>query len=152
MAKALDVDPEEFEDFEEEDGSLFIEENYGVVWLDDLERMAIEMAKAAEDSSFTMRGRVDCAENSGEIMDFEIHYISHKIIVKNSGWFCEFFVDEDMSFEEFCEEYGIHESQGTEEKFPKAKQSEEGAIYVLDSGQGEIVSKVELSNVHEIKI
>lgn len=143
LANALELDVEDFE--EDDDGEIFVEENYDIVWIEDLEKLASNMAKAAPGSSFDMQGRVDCAENSGEIMEFKMSYKEHKLTILISKWFYEWCVDDDMSYEDFCEEFGFDESRCTEEEYEAAKNANDGTIYILDSGDGDLVSKIELN-------
>ena len=125
------------------DGNIIVEDDYGIVWIEDLEDLAVDMAKAAPNASFQMKGYIN-VENSGEDMDFEITYEDHELTVATSDWYSGWFVEDDMSFEEFCEQCDINPTPESEKEFEKVKNSGERYAYIVPSQSDNVVSEVEL--------
>ena len=127
-------------------------EDETLVWVENItEELAKLMAEAAPSLVFTIDGCVDTSESAGEYMDFSISYCDGKITVASSCWYIYFYGDDYEDYEEFCEEFLDDEDNPrfTEEEFEKFRDSDE-EMFVLDSGNGDIVSAVPLDNVREI--
>ena len=127
-------------------------EDETLVWVENItEELAQVMAKAAPSLTFTIDGCVDTSESAGEYMNFSISYCDGKITVASSCWYIYFYGDDYEDYEEFCEEFLDDEDNPryTEEEFDEFCDSDE-ELFVLDSGNGDIVSAVPLDNVREI--
>mgnify|MGYP003301841204 CR=1 FL=1 len=130
-----------------------IEEEYNLVWLEDITSdLAVKMAKTAPDLAFTIEGVVDTSESAGEYMDFSISYCNGKLTEASSCWYVMLYMDDYDEYEDFCEEYCDDEGNPlySEEKYEELK--EEYDLFVLDSGDGDIVTNVPLDNIRVIKI
>ena len=135
------VNKEEFVD----SGLLIIKDTYEVVFLEDITGMAIKMAKAAPGSSFSIKGVVDTSESAGEYMDIEITYSDSELTEKSSDWYMYPISEaEEMSYEEYCEEWG---EEYSEEDYEKMRQ---GWFIVETRPEFTMMQTVPLSNV-EIK-
>lgn len=124
LADKLD-DQNCFDDFDSEGTGVQVaqayfevEECYACVWLDDIEELAVRMAKLAPDATFTLKGVVDSSESAGELMDFIIEYSNDKLTSRSSCWY-------------------IERGEG---------------YYVLDSGDGPVVTEVPLDDPEEIDL
>ena len=127
-------------------------EDETLVWVENItEELAQVMAKAAPSLTFTIDGCVDTSESAGEYMNFSISYCDGKITVASSCWYIYFYGYDYEDYEEFCEEFLDDEDNPryTEEEFDEFCDSDED-LFVLDSGNGDIVSAVPLNNVREI--
>lgn len=80
-----------------------VEENYEVVWFEDLVEMATEMAKAAPSVKFAMRGYVDCTESCGEFVPFAITYADKNLIARGTSWICDYDRLDQLDDEILCE-------------------------------------------------
>lgn len=115
-----------------------IEETYEVVWVESIAAMAEKAVKAAPKlKSLTISGTVDTSESAGEYMDFLIKYADKKLTVQSSCWYLAFYADDFEDYENFCEVYDGFSEEEYEEmcRCPH---------YRLDSGEGDIVTKVPL--------
>lgn len=140
-----------FNKFEKEEliesGKLNIEGTYEVVMLEDITNMAIEMAKKAPGSSFTIEGVVDTSESAGEYMDFSISYANGEVIERSSDWYMYPESDlEDMTYEEYLEEY---DEDYSEDDFNKMQK---GWFIVETPGKDTVMENVPLSNVRAITV
>ena len=130
-----------------QDGIINVREPYDVVFLEDITNMALEMARAAIGSSFTIKGVIDTSESAGEYMDFVISYSGGELEEKSSWWYM--YPDsclEDMSYEEYCEDYGEDYS---EEDFEKMKMG----WFIVETRKGDVMmATVPLDQVRTIKV
>jgi len=127
-------------------------EDETLVWVENItEELAKVMAKTAPSLKFTIDGCVDTSESAGEYMNFSISYCDGKITAASSCWYIYFYSDDYEDYEEFCEEFLDDEDNPryTEEEF-EAFRSSDDELFVLDSGNGDIVSAVPLDNIREI--
>ena len=130
-----------------ESGKLNIEGTYEVVMLEDINNMAIEMAKKASASSFTIEGVVDTSESAGEYMDFSISYANGEVVERSSDWYMYPESDlEDMTYEEYLEEY---DEEYSEEDFNRMQQ---GWFIVETPGKDTVMETVPLDKIRTIAI
>lgn len=114
-----------------------IEDTDIIVWDGEIRELAIDMAKAAPNAGFSIRGTTDTSESSGEYQDFLFEYKDGKISECCSCWYIPLEADEYDSYEDFCDRF-----DGFSEEDFNLFQTE--PHYVLDSGHGEVVAKVPL--------
>lgn len=129
------------------DGVLNVEETYKVVFLEDITALALEMAKAAMGSTFTIEGFIDTSESAGEYMDFLISYTEGELEEKSSCWYMYPDSDlEDMTYEEYCEDYGDDYSEDDFEKMKKG-------WFIVETKKGDILMEtVPLDQVRSIEV
>ena len=129
------------------DGILNVEETYAVVFLEDITALALEMAKVAMASTFTIEGVIDTSESAGEYMNFLICYTEGELEEKSSCWYMYPDGDlEDMTYEEYCEDYGDDYS---EEDFEKMKKG----WFIVETSKGDVMmATVPLDQVRTIKV
>ncbi len=132
------------EDYEAEHGLIDVDECYEVVWLWDIEEFAARMANKFPELSFTMQGVVDTSESAGELMDFVIKNQDGKLTTQSSCWYLEVYSDGHL--EDFLSRCRTEITEEEKERFLKG----ELPLFVLDSGDGDIVTKVPLSEPEEI--
>lgn len=117
-----------------------IEETYEFVWVEEVVKLAEQMVKQAPTiSGFTISGTVD-AMSSGENMSFIIKYENGSLTVQTSCWYLIVDVDYVDNYDDFCE---IYEGR-SEEEYEEMKKSPQRPHYILDSGDGDIVTEVPL--------
>ncbi len=123
-----------------------IEETYQFVWVEDVAKLAELMVKNAPTiSGFTISGTVDTSESSGEYMDFIIKYENGSLSVQSSCWYLILDADEFDDYDEFCEVYEGHSKEEYEELKKRPH-------YILDSGNGDIVTEVPLDDPEVIDL
>lgn len=129
------------------DGVLNVEETYKVVFLEDITALALEMAKAAMGSTFTIEGVIDISESAGEYMNFLISYTEGELEEKSSCWYMYPDSDlEDMTYEEYCEDYGDDYSEDDFEKMKKG-------WFIVETKKGDILMEtVPLDQVRSIEV
>lgn len=129
------------------DGVLNVEETYKVVFLEDITALALEMAKAAMGSTFTIEGVIDTSESAGEYMNFLISYTEGELEEKSSCWYMYPDSDlEDMTYEEYCEDYGDDYSEDDFEKMKKG-------WFIVETKKGDILMEtVPLDQVRSIEV
>lgn len=135
-----------------DDESLFgrdcikIEETYQFVWVQDVTKLAELMVKNAPTiSGFTISGTVDTSESAGEYMNFVIKYENGVLSVQSSCWYLILDADEFDDYDEFCEVYEGY----SEEEYEELKKCPH---YILDSGDGDIVTEVPLDDPEVIDL
>lgn len=123
-----------------------IEETYQFVWVQDVVKLAELMVKNSPNlSSLTISGTVDTSESAGEYMDFLIEYENGTLSVQSSCWYVILNAEEFADYEEFSEFYEGY----SEEEYEKLRQ---GPHYILDSGDGDIVTEVPLGDPEVIDL
>ena len=123
-----------------------VDELYGHIdETDTMDELAVLIAKALPNSTFTISGCVDTSEKGGEIMDFLIEYQSKKLISKHSCWYLRL----DADFDEYAEFAEIHGNKYTEAQFEIFREKDH---FILDSGYGDCVNKVPLEYENEIDL
>lgn len=133
--------------FEDDEPSLEVEvDDLGLYGHDDIcevEELAEDIANALPDSSFTITGYIDTSELGGEYMDFLIEYSNHTLVSKNSGWYIYMHANDFDTYDDFAEAYTDEDGQPrfTEEQYEEFKT---GEYFILESGDGDCVSKVPL--------
>lgn len=134
----------------DEDGVMEVEQTYDVVWLEDIQAMAAEMAKAAKGCELTIEGLVDTSASAGEYMDFKIQYKEGKLTSYSSCWYLQdstsFYGDD---YETYCKYYEEGEEPITQEEFDDIIKNHSGYFFILDSGDGDVVFEVPLAK-HEV--
>lgn len=124
-----------------------IEENYEIVWVDDVVNFVLDMARLEPECKLSVKGNVDCSESSGEYQDFVIEYADGEAKCKFSDWYTTIDMDECDSYEEFCEYNDLWEDEKegrhtfSEEQYEEYKKHE--CMYVLSEGET-IVTEVPL--------
>ena len=93
-----------------------------------------------------MKGYID-AESAGETMDFEITYKEHKLTVLSSDWYAGYYIEDEISYEKFCEDWGLDEARVSKKAFESAKKK--GMMLLI---AGRPVSKIELTDIMIIDI
>ena len=128
-------------------GIVNIDETYEVTFLDDITNMALEMAKAATGSAFTIEGVIDTSESAGEYMNFKICYSQGELEEASSCWYM--YPDsclEEMTYEEYCDDYGDDYS---EEDFEKMKMG----WFIVETQKGVVMmATVPLDQVRRIEV
>ena len=71
-----------------------IEDTDIIVWDGEIRELAIDMAKAAPNAGFSIRGTTDTSESSGEYQDFLFEYKDGKISECCSCWYIPLEADE----------------------------------------------------------
>ncbi len=123
-----------------------IEETYQFVWVQDVTKLAELMVKNSPNiSSFMIAGTVDTSESAGEYMDFLIKYEQGSLSVQSSCWYLILDADEFEDYEEFSEVYEGY----SEEEYEELCQCPH---YILDSGDGDIVTEVPLDDFKVIDL
>ena len=115
-----------------ETGTIEICETYELTSVDDVSRLAMKMAEASPNASFTISGVVDTSESAGEYMNFKMDYSNQELRILASDWYLCSDVQENMSYEEYCDEY---DSDYSEEDFEKLKQG----WFIIESRGGDTV-------------
>lgn len=136
----------------DEDGVMEVEQTYDVVWLEDIQTLAAEMAKAAKECEFTIEGVVDTSESGGEYMDFKIQYKEGKLTSDSSCWYIEDSTDTyGDNYETYCEEKEYEEGEEpiTQEEFDDIIKKHSGYFFILDRWKGTVALEVPLTK-HEI--
>ena len=134
-----------------------VEETYDVVFLEDITNMALEMAKAAIGSEFSIEGVIDTSESAGEYMNFKISYSHGRLEERSSFWYA-YPNDglEDMSYEEYCEEFGFKEDDEddyevdySEDDFEKMKKG----WFIVETNKGDVMmATVPLDQIRIIEV
>ena len=123
-----------------------IEETYRFVWVEDIAELARQVVKTVPAlAGLTISGTVDTSESAGEYMDFYIQYEAGSLTVQSSCWYVILDAEEYADYEEFSEEFEDY----SEEDFAELRQCPH---YILDSGEGELVTKVPLGEKQEIPL
>lgn len=128
-------------------GLLKIDETYEVTFLEDITNMAVEMAKAAIGTTFTIDGVIDTSESAGEYMDFMVSYEQGELEEKSSWWYMypDSFL-QNMTYEEYCEDYGDDYSEEDFEKMQKG-------WFIVEAREGDVMMAfVPLDQVRTIKV
>ena len=125
-----------------------VEETYECVWLESIIDLAIEIIKLTPKLGFVLSGVIDTSESAGEYMDYEIRYEDGKLVSRNSCWYLTIDVLGYDSFEQFCE---YHDDCCSEDDYQRGI-ANGGELFILDSGDGDVVTEVPLSDVEEIDI
>lgn len=97
------------------------------------------MVKAAPLVSFEISGVVDASESYGENMNFFIRYENGALSVQTSCWYRTLDAYEFSDYENFCEVYDGY----SKEEFEKLRRCPH---FILDSGEGEVVTEVPLDD------
>ena len=140
--------------FEEESPSLCIEveDLYGHADdMDEMDKLAISIAKALPASEFLVYGRIDTSESAGEYMDFSIEYKNQKLISKHSSWYVYMWADDFAEYEDFAENYQDKKGKPryTKEQFEAFRKTQH---FVLKSGAGACVPQVPLEYERELDV
>jgi len=136
----------------DKEGIMEVEDTYEVVWLEELQSMAVEMAKAAKGCEFTIEGVVDTSESAGEYMDFKIQYNEGTLASDNSCWYLDDSTETyGNDYRTFCKEREYEEGEEpiTQEEFEDIVNNHFGYLFTLESGDGDIVFEVPLAK-HEV--
>lgn len=101
-------------------GLLQIKFTYKFRLVEHITDLAEKMAQAARGSIFTLSGVIDDSESAGEYMNYKISYGDGEIEERSSNWYMypAGMLDE-MTYEEFCENYG---DEYTKDDFEKMQQ------------------------------
>ena len=154
IKKALSIIKEKLDiDVSGTTDTVEIIEEYTLVWVENItEDLALTIAKTSPELTFTVKGVVDASESAGEYMDFSISYIDGKLTEETSCWYIIIEMYPDIKYEDFCDDYCDQEGNPlcSEEEYEELKDNEE--VFVLESGNGKIVTKVTLSDIREIEI
>lgn len=134
----------------DEGAEIEIEETYKCVDIDEITELAINMAKAAPDSSFEMSGVIDTSESAGEFMDFAFAYKSGAITRQSSDWYMETCIEDYDSYEDFIDEWEDEVGDLSEERFEALKDKNEFVFFVETRDGIVIMSEVPLSHVDTI--
>ena len=137
--------------------NIDVKETYDVVLLEDITNMALEMAKVASGSTFSIEGVIDTSESAGEYMNFKISYSHGKLEERSSFWYG--YPNgglEDMSYEEYCEEYGFkyddeddYEVDYSEDDFEKMKKG----WFIVETNKGNVMMEtVPLDHIRRIEV
>lgn len=122
-----------------------IEETYQFVWVWDVVKLAESMVKNSPNLSLlTISGTVDTSESCGEYMNFLIKYENSTLTVQSSCWYLSLYADDFDDYEEFSEAFDY-----SEEEYEEFRQCPH---YILDSGNGDIVTKVPLDDPEVIDL
>lgn len=124
---------------------ISLKDSYKIVMVEDITELAVKIAKAAPNISFSIDGTVDASESAGEYMDFRFSFADGNLTRQTSCWYLTIAAEEYDSYEEFCEVYEDY----SEEQFIEFC---ECPHYVLDSGDGEIVTNVPLCAPEKIPV
>lgn len=132
--------------FEDDDPSLevIVDELYGHLdAMDEVEELAVSIAKALPGSEFTIKGCIDTSEKAGEFMDFLIEYKNNTLVSKNSCWYVDMFATDFDEYADFADHYSDEngEPRFTEEQYEAFKT---GEYFILESGEGDCVQEVPL--------
>ncbi len=91
------------------DGRFFVvEESYHLVWIEDIQDLAKELAKLCEGvCGFEISGTVDTSESAGEYKDFEFRFDGKKLKRSESPWYlleCST-LSWDDDYDAFCDDF-----------------------------------------------
>lgn len=131
---------------------IHVEDDHFFCGLEDVQALAVELAKVAGAATFKMKGFIDASASAGEYMDFEITFDGKKFISKSSVWYTELSGEDFDNYEEFCEEYCDDDDEPlyTEEQYEAMC---EEPWFVLETEDGDVaVEKVPLTEVEELTI
>ena len=133
----------------------FVEENYEIVWIDDVVDFVLDMARLDPECRLEVKGYVDCSESSGEYQDFVIEYVDKEAKLKYSDWYTVIEIDEYDSYEEFCEDYDIWDDEKngrhtySEDQYNEFKKHDR--MCVLGDGET-VVAEVPLDNEETVEL
>ena len=153
---------DDWDDEDEDDGdtsSTCIEEveiwqTHDCVWIEDIEKLATEIALNAPDLQFSFSGHIeDHADNAGDEMDFKLVYNGKKLIKQITDWYQYVHLDDFKNYADFaskvCDLYG--NPRYSEEDFEGFKQCAD-EWYILDGGQGEFSTDAPLGDPIKVKV
>ena len=63
-----------------------VDENYEVVWIEDLIDMVTRLAQEMPTISFVVKGLIDCSASCGECMPFAFVYQNRMLSIYHSNW------------------------------------------------------------------
>ena len=145
----------EWDDFFEGDSpSLFVEgeDLYGHTDdMDEMDNLAISIAKALPASDFLISGRINTSEKAGEYMNFLIEYKDKRLLSKHSSWYVYMWADDFDEYEDFAENYQDKKGKPryTKEQFEAFQKTQH---FVLESGGGACVPEVPLEYEKELDV
>ena len=129
-------------------------QTHDCVWIEDIEKLAIEIALNAPDLQFSFSGHIeDCSDNAGDEMDFKLIYNGKKLIKQITDWYQYIHMDDFKNYADFaskvCDLYG--NPRYSEEDFEGFKQCAD-EWYILDGGQGEFSADATLGDPIKLKV
>lgn len=131
-----------------------ISETYDCVWIEDIEKLAIDIAMAVPAMQFSIKGHIeDTSDNAGDEMDFHIYYQQGKLFSQATDWYLFIHMDDFSDYASFsakvCDLYG--NPRYSEEDYEGFRACAD-EWYILDSGQGEFSTDAPLHDPVRIKL
>ena len=162
-----DADEDEIDDDDDDchiakvdDASSILEETIDIwqtedcVWIEDIEKLAAELAICAPTIKFSISGHIDdTSDNAGDEMDFKISYSNNKLISQKTDWYQYIHMDDFEDYYEFGDRF-----LGADGKPRYSQDDYEGfrqcadEWYVLDGGKGEFSTNAPLGEPVRIKL
>lgn len=155
-----DLDEDFYEEECEDEEAIICAEDIAIwqtcdcVWIEDIQGLAIEMARVAPEIRFSISGHIeDLSDNAGDEMDFIFTYENKKLFSQSTDWYQYIHMDDFDSYTtfatKFCDCYG--KPRYSKEDFEGFKQCAD-EWYVLDSGAGEFSTNAPMGERVRIKI
>ena len=155
-----DNEDEEKEDFDDNLASPIVEETIEIwqtedcVWIEDIEKLAAEIAINAPSIKFSISGHIEDPSNeAGDEMDFKIAYSNKKLFSQKTDWYQYIHMDDFEDYYDFGDRF-----TGPDGKPRYSLEDYEGFCqcadewYVLGGGHGEFSTNAPLQDPVRIKL
>lgn len=131
-----------------------IRETYDCVWIEDIEKLAIDIATAVPAVQFSVKGHIeDTSDDAGDEMDFHVFYQEGKLFLQTTDWYLYIHMVDFPDYASFsakvCDLYG--NPRYSEEDYEGFRACAD-EWYILDSGQGEFSTDAPLRDPVRIKL
>lgn len=129
-------------------------QTHDCVWIEDVQKLAVEIARNAPDLQFSISGHIeDCSDDAGDEMDFKLVYADKKLTSQTTDWYQYIHMDEFKNYAafaaKFCDRHG--NPRYTEEDFNGFRDCAD-EWYVFDSGYGEFSTTAPLGDPVRLKV
>lgn len=134
--------------------TIEIWQTHDCVWVEDIQKLAVEIALNAPNLQFSIAGHIeDASDDARDEMDFKITYKERKLFSQVTDWYQYIHMDDFKNYSafaaKFCDRHG--NPRYTKEDFEGFRDSAD-EWYVLDGGSGEFSTRAALGDPVRVKV